>query len=146
MAFGVVLFSLLAQGTASGALVRRLGLVGPAGALDEYQRKRAQLLALHAAWPQIDRMRSEGLLSPRVWEALQTEQQGDGERVVGKLQRLQAEWSELEPAESILARREALAAQRGALRSLLRRGELTPEAYRELAAEIDTRQAAPREQ
>jgi CPA1 family monovalent cation:H+ antiporter len=79
MAFGVVLFTLLVQGTTIGPLLRRLGLV-------ERPEER-DALSLGVAF----------------------------------------------------ARREALLAERSALQDLVRRGELSPESYRTLAAEVDRR-------
>jgi len=70
MAFGVVLFTLLAQSTTMGALIRRLGIVMPDPLQAEYELRQARLLSFRSAAAHLDRMHQDGLLSAHVWETL----------------------------------------------------------------------------
>jgi CPA1 family monovalent cation:H+ antiporter len=139
MAFGVVLFTLLVQGTTMRFLMARLGLLSSEGVRSEYQARRARLFALRAGSDQVRRMTREDLMSDSAHEFLENEYQLETREAAAEFQQFQANHPELGTEEVAMARREALLAERSALQTLLRRGELSPDAYRDLAGAVDRR-------
>ena len=137
MAFGVVLFTLLAQGTTMQFLLRRLGLVQRVEEKLEYERRHGRLMAARAARERLEQLHREGMLSATTWERLapamddQVQTHLDAQHeLLGQMPSLQAE--ELEDA-----RREGLRAQRAMLSGLLRDGVISEQAYEVLIAEVD---------
>lgn len=137
MAFGVVLFTLLAQGTTMQFLLRKLGLVQRAEEKLDYERRHGRLMAARAARERVEQLHREGMITAATWERLapalddqvRTHLNAQHE-LLGQMPSLQAE--ELEDA-----RREGLRAQRAMLSGLLRDGVISEPAYEELIAEVD---------
>ena len=70
MTFGVVLFTLLAQGTTMQLLMRHLGLTSRKEAELEYERRQGRLLAVRASRERMRQLHDEGLISVIAWEKL----------------------------------------------------------------------------
>src|SRR5512143_821888 len=70
MAFGVVLFTLLAQGSSTDWLVERLKLVHRSEYQEEYELRHARFVAGRAAHDYLRRMTQHGLLSEHTWQKL----------------------------------------------------------------------------
>ena len=70
MTFGVVLFTLLVQGTTISGLIKRLGLADKPVAIVEQQRKQATMVAKRAGRAELDRLRRQGVLYPQLWASL----------------------------------------------------------------------------
>ncbi|HWT77331.1 MAG TPA: cation:proton antiporter, partial [Candidatus Methylomirabilis sp.] len=70
MAFGVVLFSLLVQGTTMSPLIRRLGLIQRSETQMEYELQHARLTSTRSATAHLDRLHREGMIPSSIWEAL----------------------------------------------------------------------------
>ena len=70
MTFGVVLFTLLVQGTTMGLLLRQLGIGGRDQTRVEFELSHARLTALRAAEMHLTRLQHDGLLSSHAWESL----------------------------------------------------------------------------
>jgi CPA1 family monovalent cation:H+ antiporter len=138
MAFGVILFTLLVQGTTIEPVMRRLGLTELRPRPREYEMTKAKLYALQAAWRRLNEMNTDGLLSPTVWQRLSQEYRLAGQQLSDKIQLLYEQFSDLEQQELQSAQRDALRAQRSALNDMLRRGLISEEAYRELVYEVDS--------
>ena len=68
MAFGVVLFTLLIQGTTMRPLIRRLGIVSRRQPQIEHETRLARLISLRAAESQLDRRHQDGLVSTDTWK------------------------------------------------------------------------------
>jgi monovalent cation:H+ antiporter, CPA1 family len=137
MTFGVVLFTLLAQGTTMNLLLQRLGLVQRAEAKLEYERRHAQLMAARAAQKRLQQMHHDGLLSAATWEHLSP----DLERQVRAHLDAQRALLQVEPTlryeELTDARREGMWAQRAMLSTLLSKGVISDQVYNELASQVD---------
>lgn len=73
MVFGVVLFTLLVQGTTMGSLVRRLQIISRSDSQIEYEMRHARLVALRAAEDRLERLHRDGLVSTHTWQALKPE-------------------------------------------------------------------------
>lgn len=138
MAFGVVLFTLLAQSTTMRPLIRKLGIITRDPLHIEFEKRHARLASLRAALSHLDSRHREGLLSTHAWEALQPEFDRRIESYGDEVRQALKSAPDLEAEEMDIARREALRAQRSALLGLLRDGVISQDVYEELGIEIDT--------
>ena len=139
MALGVVLFTLLGQGTTMNFLVRRLGLIRHDEGHSEYERRRGRLMAAQAARLRLKERYDSGLRSAGAWEQLAPELEAQIQRRLLAQQALLAEQPALLAAAAHEARQEGLRAERAALMTLLSQGLLSEEGYEELVGEIDRR-------
>jgi CPA1 family monovalent cation:H+ antiporter len=140
MAFGVVLFTLLAQGTTMQVLLSRLRLaVKPTGAELELERHQGRLLALRAGWHRLEELHEDGVISDAVWEVLSAQYRHFGHQVESEVRSLYASNAQLAQRELVTAEIEGLQAQRSALRRMLYDGLIMPEVFQELVEEIDQR-------
>ncbi len=137
MAFGVVLFTLLVQGTTMGPLLRRLGINVRSPVQTEYEFRHARLAAVQAALRHLDQLYRRGLVSTQSRKLLEAEWEQRSAALADQLQDILSAQPELEAKELDTTRRELLRAQRGALLGLRRDGVIADEVYEQLTAEID---------
>jgi CPA1 family monovalent cation:H+ antiporter len=137
MTFGVVLFTLLAQGTTMSWLLGRLGLIHQDDRVLEYQRRHGQLMAVRAARERVQQLAGSGLISATVWEQLAPELDQQIQIALDS----QREWLQRYPAlhadERNDAWREGLRAQRVMLYTLMSNGVISEPIYQELVANVD---------
>lgn len=139
MAFGVMLFTLLGQGTTIQFLLRRLGLIEASPARLEREARLGRLFAAQAGLRRLERLHREGLLTDEMWTGLLEDYRHARSQAAEEMSRLFVEHAELESETMLQARREALQAERGALGDALRRGLLSDAVYEELRADLDRR-------
>jgi CPA1 family monovalent cation:H+ antiporter len=139
MAFGVVLFTLLAQGTTIQFLLQRLGLTERPEHILAREKRLGQLYAAQAGLSRLAELRQEGLLAGEVWAGLRDEYYQTSQQLANEMSELFAEHPDLEREVLLQARREALRAERGALSDALRQGLISEHVYRELASDVDRR-------
>lgn len=137
MAFGVVLFTLLAQGISMGWLLERLKIVFRSEGQLEYERRHARALATRAGYEHLEELHSIGLISSHTWENIREGVWGRVEALTEAVQETLHDSPELEIEELITARRRELRAQRGMLGNLRFESVISDEAHDELVAEID---------
>lgn len=137
MAYGVVLFTLLFQGTTMNLLLRRLGLVEREPAQVEYERRHARVTGLRAAVEQIERLYRAGLIAADTRERLVGDLGPKIEEAREAQQTLLREQPSLRAEEVDDARREGLRAYRAALGTLLTDGIISEPVYEELVTEVD---------
>lgn len=137
MAFGVVLFTLLVQGVSTNWLVRQLKLVQRSEAQNEYELRHARFVAGRAAYDYLRRITQQGLISEHAWQTLSPLVQRHNDRLVDDLREVMKSDPTVEAEELDTARREALRAQRSALRGLLRDGVISEDSYSSLVGEVD---------
>ena len=137
MAFGVVLFTLLVQGTSTDWLVRRLKIVERTASQEEYELRHARYVAGRAAYDYLRRITQQGLISEHTWQTLSTQIQKQNDALVDAVREVIKSDPVVEAEELDTARREALRAQRNALRGLLRDGVISEESYWTLVREVD---------
>ena len=137
MAFGVVLFTLLVQGTTMQLLLRRLGLVQRAEAELEYERRHGRLMTARAARTRIQQLHQHGIISATNWEQLAPELDRQIAQHLDAQRELLREHPALRAEELDDARREGLRAQRALLVTLLNDGVISEQVYAELLAEVD---------
>ncbi|MCB9419027.1 MAG: Na+/H+ antiporter [Ardenticatenaceae bacterium] len=142
MTFGVVLFTLLVQGTTIEKLIRRLGLAEKPPQKIEQQRRQALLYAKMTGQKELERMRDEGILFKDVSEAMDAVYEAEiAHHKVALREHLQA-FPELEQDMYLQARADVIKAERNAYGDAARRGFISDEMYEELIEESDKRLAA----
>jgi monovalent cation:H+ antiporter, CPA1 family len=137
MTFGVVLFTLLAQGTTMQFLMRRLGIGLQSDLKQEYERRHGRFLAARAALQLIEQQQREGLISAATWEKLSPALNRQVEESLAAQQALLADSPELRSEEENDARIESQLAARAALSSMLSSGAISESVHDELVEEID---------
>jgi CPA1 family monovalent cation:H+ antiporter len=137
MAFGVVLFTLLVQGTTMGPLLRRLGITVRSPVQTEYELRHARLAAAQAALRHLDQLYRRGLVSTQSRKVLEAEWEERSSALADQLHEILSAEPQLEAKELDTTRRELLRAQRTALLGLRRDGVISDEVYEELTVEID---------
>jgi CPA1 family monovalent cation:H+ antiporter len=139
MVFGVVLFTLLAQGTTIQFLLKRLKLTERFPPIVAREVRLGRLYAAQAGLRRLADLHHDGLLTGDVWAGLRDEYNRTNQRLADEMMQLFSEHSDLEREVVLRARREALRAERGALGDALRQGLIAEDVYRELAGEVDRR-------
>jgi CPA1 family monovalent cation:H+ antiporter len=138
MAFGVVLFTLLVQGATTDWLVRRLKLVQRSDSQNQYELRHARFVAGRAAFDYLRRITQQGLISEHTWQTLSPLIEEQNDKLIEHVREVMKSDPAVEAEELDTAKREALRAQRSALRGLLRDGVITEESYTLLVGEVDT--------
>jgi len=139
MAFGVVLFTLLAQGTTIQFLLERLGLTKRSPHWVARERRLGRLFATRAGLRRLEELYQEGLLPDEMWVGLQKGYDHDRQQIQQEMNELFREYADLEGEMLFQARRDALQAERGALWDARQRALLSDPMYEELSAEVDYR-------
>lgn len=137
MAFGVVLFTLLAQGITMDRLIKRLRIVLRSEDQIEYEVRHARAIAERAGFEQLTKLHDVGLISSHTWKNLQDRLRERLTVLTDAVHEKLHDDPSLEVEELVTARREALRAQRSALVNLRRDGVISDDAYEELGVEID---------
>jgi CPA1 family monovalent cation:H+ antiporter len=137
MAFGVVLFTLLGQGTTIQFLLQRLGLSEQPEHIVAREMQLGRLYAAQAGLSRLADLRHDGLLVGEVWDGLRDEYYETSRQLSDEMVQLFVEYPDLEREILVQARREALQAERAALSDAMRRGLISEHVYRELTREVD---------
>jgi monovalent cation:H+ antiporter, CPA1 family len=137
MAYGVVLFTLLAQGTTMQYLLSRLGLSGRSEDRLEYERHHGRLLAARAAHDRVQALYRSGLLSSATWEDYAPELEAGVRQRLDEQRQLLQEKPRIQKEELRIAEQEGLRAQRALLISLHGAGVLSDTVYEELVTDVD---------
>jgi CPA1 family monovalent cation:H+ antiporter len=142
MTFGVVLFTILVQGTTIERLIQRLGLAPSSPQSLESQRRQALAYAKRAGRKELDRLYHEGILYPDVWEAMRTVYSEELDQATKALSDHLLAYPELEQEIYLQARADVLTAERSAYSDAASRGFIGEEVYEALIEETDKRMAA----
>ncbi|HEX2979576.1 MAG TPA: Na+/H+ antiporter [Anaerolineaceae bacterium] len=137
MAFGVVLFSILAEGLTMKPLIHRLGLLPERGGEVEFERTHARLVALRAAQNRLRRLRDQGLFSEYSWQALAPFLKHRSDQLTEDVRRVLQSDPGLHQEELKDAWRELLRTERSTLTDLFRDNTISEDVYNELVGEID---------
>ena len=129
MTFGVVLFTLLAQGISMGWLIRRLKIIFRSEGQLEYERRHARALAARSGYDHLKVMRNIGLISNHTWSNISTILGRRVEELTDAVQDALHDAPELEIDELITARRQDLRAQRSTLGDLRHEGVISDETH-----------------
>lgn len=142
MSFGVVLFTLIIQGTTMTALIQRLGLSGKAANELAQQRHQARITMQRAGEAEIGRLGDEGVLVADMAAAIGSTYQRGVARESAALRDHFNAHPELEVAMLLQARRDALVAEQTALSEVVRTGLIDTEVAAQLGVELSERQSA----
>lgn len=137
MAFGVVLFTLLVQGTTMSPLLRRLGLLRSTEAQLDYERCHGQLMATRAALDRLRQIYHSGVISATTWEQLAPRLEAQLQDCLNTQRELLHTYPDLQEAELRDAEREGLKAQRAMLSTLFSDGLISEQIYEELLNSVD---------
>ncbi len=137
MAFGVVLFTLLVQGTTMAPLIRRLKVVTRTEAQVQYEAAHARLASLRAADTRLDQMHGEGLISSHAWERLKPYIAQRAAALTEAVRSSMRADPAIEAEELDTGWRELLRAQRSSFLSLRRDGVISEDVFDTLTTEID---------
>jgi Na+:H+ antiporter len=136
--FGVVLFSLLAQGLTIGPLLRRQGLTETRTERSEYQRLAGEAIAREAALRELERLAASEAYPNWAIKLLTEKYRAELTALAERQTALDLNQETVETARALEARRLALLAEKGALNEAERRGLLDEQDWRHLAARIDS--------
>jgi CPA1 family monovalent cation:H+ antiporter len=137
MTFGVVLFTLLAQGTTMQFLLRRLGIGQPEPLELEYERRHGRLLAAQAALRRVEEMQKNNLLSLSTWKKIEPELKEQVAVALKEQTALLEGHPDLQAEEQADGMLEAFRAQRAALATMLGSGLISDAVFEELVTEVD---------
>ena len=137
MAFGVVLFTLVGQGTTMQFLLKRLGFTQRTEETLEFDRRHGRLMAARAARQRLEVLHREGSISDPTWEQLVREMDDQVQENLVQQRELLNQYPALRAEELEDARREGLRTQRATLAALQRDGVISERAYEELVSEVD---------
>lgn len=137
MAFGVVLFTLLIQGTSMQILLDRLGLTQRSEIQQAYEREHGKLMAARAAHERLHSLYRSGVLSTATWEDIEPELSRNIQGATDAQRDLLQQYPLLQQEALQDARREGLRAQRAALQTLANDGMISDGVYEELVTPID---------
>jgi monovalent cation:H+ antiporter, CPA1 family len=137
MAFGVVLFSLLVEGTTMRLLIRRLKLAQTSEPQEAYALQQARLTSTRAAVQHLERLHREGLLPSATWESLKPGLEERLRSITSELRAVVRSSPDLQAEELDTARREFFRAQRSALQGMQRQGAISDDVFDTLSAEVD---------
>ncbi|MBC7798114.1 MAG: Na+/H+ antiporter, partial [Pyrinomonadaceae bacterium] len=149
MTFGVVLFTVLVQGTTMRFLMRIVGLGQTPEVELEYERRHGRLLAAQSALKRVAEMQREGLISVATSEEITENLENKIEDHLESQRELVRAYPMLQHEEREDAELEMLRAQRAALTTLLNNGIISDTVHEELVAEVDaetTSKTSPKSQ
>ena len=139
MTFGVVLLTILIQGTTMKPLLKRAGLISQSLHRRDFELARGRTLAARASLSEIDRMRRDLAIRPSVLESLRERYDSIIREAEGAVRRIDGETQSLRVDEAREVRRHLLATERSALYQAVQEGVLGEEAFQRLAADVDAR-------
>lgn len=142
MTFGVVLFTLLVQGTSMGTLIDKLGLAGLAPNEQEQQIRQARVFALQSGKAELEELGQSGVLFRDMSQAMVHTYDKQLAEAQGRLGSHLGQHPELEIVMLFQARRDAVVAERTAVADLGRRGLIGDSVAHHLMADFDNRLAA----
>jgi len=142
MVFGLVLFTLLFQGTTMNWLVRRTGIIQRRQDRDEYDLRRARVTTTRAAYDHLKKIQKEGMISKHVWDIITDTIEPYTKDLTNSMRDILKKHPEVEAEELDSAWREFLQYQRLVLGELLADRGITEEVFDELASRIDDQLAS----
>lgn len=137
MTFGVVLFTLLVQGTTMGPILRRLKIIQISQSQLEYEREQARNVATRAAFERLETIFYDGTISKLTWDTVSPILQTHADEASKAARALLLVDTALAAEERDIAWREALRAQKDTLNRLFSDGVISEEIFAEIVGGID---------
>jgi CPA1 family monovalent cation:H+ antiporter len=135
MTFGVVAFSIVAQGLTITPFMRRLGI--EMGREDEFDRIKVRQMAVTSALNELDRMLDNHVVSAPVYRTLHSELENQRSATEGQLEALHAEDGSRTEAEENIARAHLIAAEKAAIQRAIGEGVISLHTGEEMLARAD---------
>ncbi len=139
MTFGVVLLTILVQGTTMGSLLKRSGLVSASERSRELEVARGRAIAARAAIAAIARMEEDFAASPQVLGPLREDYEQRVRDAEGEVRNLHGETEEIRAEEGRAMKRRLLLTEKSSLIDAAQEGLIGQEAFERVAGDIDAR-------
>ena len=139
MTFGVVILSILVQGLTMGPLLRRLKLVGISEGRAEYDRLKGALSAVNAALVEVEKMEIERGIPKVVTDEVRAHYARRADEYEEAVADLHLKAERLLEEDRLRAARRALIAEKDALVTAYKSGQIAEESYEHLVADVDAR-------
>ena len=138
MGFGVVIFTLLVQGTTMDPIVRRLNLAKRNEERENYERKKAQVLAIKGSLKRLEDLYQGGIILKHTNEIITPILEQQIDELTGGMREVLKSKPMVASEELDTAWREVLRSQRSTLDELFVNGVVTEDHFGELVARIDS--------
>ena len=138
MGFGVVIFTLLVQGTTMEPIVRRLKLAKRSEERENYERKKAQILAIKGSLQRLGDLHKEGIILRHTNSIVVPSLEQQIDNLTNEMRELLQTKPMFASEELDTAWREVLRAQRATLDELFIDGVITEDHFGEMVAHIDS--------
>lgn len=139
MTFGVVLFTLIVQGTTIERLIKRLGLAKKSVQQIEKERAIGRYYTALAAQRELNRLQETGIVSGTLWKAMEEAQQAELTEHDLVVRDLLHRYPSLSVELALQARYSILDAERTALGEALRREVISERIQEEMLEDLDAR-------
>ena len=139
MTFGVLLFTLIVQGTTIGPLVKRLGLSRKSPSQLEKELTIGRYYTALAAQKELERLHENGILTGSLWEAMHEAQKEERTEYDLMVRNLLYRYPNLSFELAVQARYLILEAERTALNDAVKREVISDQAEDELLRRLDDR-------
>jgi CPA1 family monovalent cation:H+ antiporter len=139
MTFGVVLFTLIVQGTTIERLIKRLGLAKKSKLQIEKERSIGRYYTALAANKELNRLHETGIISGTLWKAMEEAQTAELTEHDLVVRDLMHRYPNLSVELALQARYSILDAERIALGEALRREVISEKIQEEMLEELDAR-------
>jgi CPA1 family monovalent cation:H+ antiporter len=139
MAFGVVLFTLMVQGTTIETLIKRLGLAQKTLRQQEKEQNLGRYYAALAAQDELDRLHKMGIVPTSIWEAIRDAQQDELRQFDQEVRDMLHRHPGMEMDLAIQTRRMILRTERTALGEAVRREIISEDLLDKMIEELDAR-------
>ncbi len=143
MVFGVVLFTLVIQGTSMSRLVRWTGVLPNSESRAQYDLARARAAATKAGYEHLKKVHKEGLISGHAWQVMSHSLDPYIDKLTDSLQDVLKAHPEVQAEELDAAWREFLRSQRITLNDFYADRTISEDIYTELTVRIDEMLTAP---
>jgi len=137
MTFGVVLFTLLVQGTTMPPIIKRLGFGARTKIQEAFERHQARAVASQHSYERLQELRAEGLISDHAWTILEAPILRQIELRKELVQEIMHSDRSVEVAELDKAFQEMLRTQRSTYNNLLSTGTINEDTFTLLVNEVD---------
>lgn len=138
MTFGVVLFTLLVQGTTIERLLKYLRIVKAPHT--EYETTRAQLYTSNAVLRWLRQLNHDGMLSRSILQQMSSEYETKGEKLADQISILYEQQADLRKDALEATRQGALVVEQSALQEMLRQGAISDKVYRSMVEALNEQQ------
>ena len=138
MVFGLVLFTLLVQGTTMNMVVKKLRIIMRGEERNEYDLRRARAAAARASYEHLEKIYKSGMVSKHVWDIMSGALDPFTQQLTDQVRDILKQHPEVEAEELDSAWREFLSYQRLQVNELLADKAIPEDVHLELVSQIDS--------